>query len=326
MNNASKKHRLNADKLLLITVSLFLFPALELKATNVLFHTGDSFFHSYLTQKIIDSTDHDSESLELNYTGSPVVPGNFCGYNGFDKLRILNLTPDFIQNVNRVYQSLRKQNPLIAEIRKEKDQFKVLSEYNPFHLFVYNRDVDWNKQKLALKYNENWQHIIEYDLKLVDQPGNKLQYSPFVKNLSGISEDLLNAEQFKPLNVNIPEHIKVLTMDRREEVLTVDTKYIQFVIVPVPVPPYFDSEENILEKYFEDSGLEFISITTDGIQIYHMSGNNVVSSPWKTIHDENGPFVNEYEYSYEELLEEKKDTVEYLKELELQIKAFNSPE
>ena len=85
------------------------------------------------------------------------------------------------------------------------------TELNPPIAFVYNRDVDWTVQRIALKYNEDWPSLPPEAFVGPDRNmglGGDVVYSrgeiyqPLVKTYDAVVEDSAERECFKPLRVS----------------------------------------------------------------------------------------------------------------------------
>lgn len=124
---------------------------------NITFMPGDAFFLSYLTEVQLDANSH-ADTLKLNYAVD-IQSAAFGGFGGFEKLELTHVRKSMIENLRRVYRSLRATAPKHVRITYDSEGNEVATEINGFRLFVYQRDVQFNRQRLALKYNENWMSL-----------------------------------------------------------------------------------------------------------------------------------------------------------------------
>lgn len=152
-------------------VSLMLLPGMSQIAcgVNLSFMPGDAFFHARLTRESVEKLTS-KHPLELIYDYD-LKSGTLGGYAGFANLAVENATDRLKQDLKTLYSTLRVSFPLELRMRAEKEQAPV--ELNGFHLFVYNRNVDFNKQRIGLKYNEAWMNLPP---EALNSPSRKVEF------------------------------------------------------------------------------------------------------------------------------------------------------
>jgi hypothetical protein len=171
-------------------------------ATNVAFMPGDAFFVFLLNERFLDSLPEKGGTVVLRYhTASAPFDGYYAGFN---QLRIDGVPPQLVENLRRIYRDHRLIFPKIVRDGG--------TEMNPPIALVYNQEIDWNEQRLALKYNEDWPHwpaaAFAGQRDALDRmcPPAEL-YVPLVKTYDAIVEDWGNARKYKPLAVQTPKDI-----------------------------------------------------------------------------------------------------------------------
>ncbi|MHB0961402.1 MAG: hypothetical protein ACYC0X_34340 [Pirellulaceae bacterium] len=190
----------------------------------------------------------------------PAVPG-------FDKLRLEGVTPELVQYLRHVYQDHRKWTRKIVRIDVLEDGTRSEAELNPPIAFLYNADVDWSQQRIALKYNEDWPQL---PAEAFAGPNRKQSfagkevynhaevYQPLVKTYDAVTEDWRNSQRFPGLRVEVPENVawgRSLGQPVTEAV-NARCKDVQFVVIT----------HEALEDYFlREPGLSFYQITVDGV-------------------------------------------------------------
>ncbi len=113
-------------------------------AVNLAFMPGDAYFVSWLsgdTKKALLGSD-----LVFEY-GHSIEDMAFCGYAGFQRLRITGDTVKLKAVVR----------PVLAAIGQAAGD----KQTEPKHrLFIYNRDLDWSTDlTLGLRYNQHWDDL-----------------------------------------------------------------------------------------------------------------------------------------------------------------------
>ena len=234
------------------------------EAQNMGFTPGDAFFVFDLTEKLVSGLPEKGGEVTLYYP-TPLI--GFSGYAGFDKLRLEGVTPELVQYLRRVYQDHRKWTPKIVRIDVSEDGTRSEVELNPPIAFLYNADVDWSQQRIALKYNEDWPQL---PAEAFAGPNRKQSfggeevynhaevYQPLVKTYDAVTEDWRNARRFPGLRVEVPKNVawgRALGQPVTEAVIA-RCKDVQFVVIT----------DEALEDYFlREPGLSFYQITVDGI-------------------------------------------------------------
>lgn len=176
---------------------------------NISFMPGDAFFHSRLTQAVLDRVSAD-KALVLDYDPPP-LSGGLGGYAGFQRIEITDLTKDIVESLTQVYPVLRTHDPKEFRVELAPDGAEVAVETNGFHLFVCRRDADWHEQRFGLKYNENWMELPEEAFVGSNRKSfaevRAEVYFPFIKDYRAVSEDWKKSRRFSALPVNVPDSV-----------------------------------------------------------------------------------------------------------------------
>ena len=176
---------------------------------NIYFIPGDAFFHSRLTQAVLDRASPE-KALVLDYD-PPTLSGGLGGYAGFQRIEITDLTKDIVESLRHVYSVFRAHDPKELRVEFAPDGGEMAVETNGFHLFVYPRNADWNEQRFGLKYNENWMELPEDAFVGSNRKGfaevRAEVYFPFIKDYRAVSGNWKNSRRFSALPVNVPKSV-----------------------------------------------------------------------------------------------------------------------
>ena len=107
-----------------------------------------------------------SKSGELtivDYDRPEEMSFTFCGYAGYKKLDLSNLSDQFRGQLIKSIASMKEKYPTkIVEIDHGEPTFFGApsgiekKETNKLRIFVYNRSFDFSQFRIGLKYNESW--------------------------------------------------------------------------------------------------------------------------------------------------------------------------
>ena len=177
---------------------------------NVEFVPSDAFFHAVLNEKLTEAIAAGNLELEYSFPDG----GNFGGFQGFHKMVVHDVNDYAVESLKMLYTSLRQTNPKQIYESAGNSGKPIQIENNPFHLFVYNRNVDWNVQRIGLKLNESWNL---FPKSAVDRTSSRWAppfsandtpvYSSFVQSYDAVCYDLKAARFFEGLKVKYPEDI-----------------------------------------------------------------------------------------------------------------------
>lgn len=259
-------------------VSVLLNLTTSVSAVNLSFMPGDAFFSVRLTAEIVDSLPTEGGTLNLSYA-YPKGSGDFCGYAGFEKLTILGASPDFVDRIKSAYRAARIDVPLQIEINVDEDGNRKEFELNGFDAFVCNRDVDWKKQRIGIKYNEDWFNLPK---KALAGPRGKglfgatgkttacMQYVSFVTGARAVEHDWKYAARYAPLGAEVPDIEGWGIAHREIEVpVSVRAKDIDIVVL---------KHGSIKAAFNQKDGVEFFRISEDGVR-YCMWGDKDYGDP-----------------------------------------------
>jgi hypothetical protein len=130
-------------------------------ANNNLFLPGDAYFPMQLTAD-------DCRQLQEGNAGDKVFyyasmggyEGAFCGYAGFHEAKLTSVDRKFINNLVTAYGVTRENEH--KELREVIENGKPrLIETNGMRVLFYPQEFDFQKNKLGLRYNENWATVAE---------------------------------------------------------------------------------------------------------------------------------------------------------------------
>jgi hypothetical protein len=253
-------------------------------STNVSFMPGDAFFHSRLTEQAVASMPRDGGSWTIIYSSND-ESGNLSGFAGFRTLSVQSVSSQVVMRIHDVYSHLNPNNVKTLKVFIDAGGKRKEVETGGFHFFVYNRDVDWSFQRLALKYNEDWVDIPNNALQGSRKPANCIKgfpgvgpvrtYSPFIRSYEAVVSDWRDAKAFAPLKVSVPNNIAWGVIGPRiTEPVEADMKDVQFVIL----------ERDNLRKYYHRKLLyEYFLITESGIQIAGWEKGKLNIANWRPV-------------------------------------------
>jgi len=234
-------------------------------AQNMGFTPGDAFFLFALTEKLVNDLPEKGGTVTLCYE-TPLI--GFGGYAGFNNVRIEGAPTQFVENLRRVYRDHRKSMRKIVGVDIMEDGTKRETEMNPPIAFLYNRDVDWSEQRIALKYNEDWPNLPP---DAFAGPGRNMAlggdvlygraevYQPLVKTYDAVVEDWRNAKRFAPLKVRVPKNVAWgKAHEPIKEPVVAQSKDVQVVVT---------TEEDLEDYFLRKPDVQFYQVTPDGIDV-----------------------------------------------------------
>jgi len=195
-------HRL---PLICLAVSLSLLTlASSADATNDYFLPGDAFFPSKLFLKNLKQQEQDPEPI-FNYNF--ICEYAFCGYAGYSQLKLDKQNTELAQNIRKAYSYIRQRQPIRLIPKKivknpgtnqDVPNLDNFNEINSLSIFFHNEDHDWQRWKIAIKYNENWRE----EMKKFINAGS---YCAFVKTPAAIKLSQEQGKNVPALNVQLPD-------------------------------------------------------------------------------------------------------------------------
>jgi len=150
-------------------------------AANISFVPGDAFFHAELAPREIVESFSSAGTVRLVYAPPSHEVPNLGGYLGLPNLDI-----DVSEPLPRA--------SIASVLESNSENSKVLS------VFVYNKDYDLRRDRLCLKYNEEWRprhstNPVQVKLR------RSISYSSFVRTYEAVVEDWGNAPEVPGLKV-----------------------------------------------------------------------------------------------------------------------------
>jgi hypothetical protein len=231
-------------------------------AVNLSFMPGDAFFSIRLTAKVVDALPAEGGTLDLSYA-YPKGSGDFCGYAGFEKLQILDASPEFVDRIKSVYRAARVDVPVRIQISVDEDGSRKEFELNGFQAFVCNRDVDWKKQRIGIKYNEDWFNLPKKALAGPRGDGTGkhtacMQYVSFVPGARAVEHDWKYAARYAPLTAVVPDiEGWGVAGEEIEEPVSVRAKEIEIIVLKYG---------SIKAAFNQKDGVAFFSISDEGVR------------------------------------------------------------
>jgi hypothetical protein len=247
-------------------------------ATNYSFTPGDAFFSANLTEDWVDALSPGDEPIEFSYR-YPDGGGYFCGFAGFERLRVEGNTASIKTYLRKVYDELRVDYPKHVTIWREADGKEESHEENGFRMFLYNRDVDWKEQRIAVRYDENWHTPSELGLRSAERGEYNGQYArhyvAFVESVDAVAEDWQFGAKFPGLKVGIPDNVGWgIPGDRLQTPARAKAADVQLVIVP--------REDSLPLLFDREDGYSFLSVTSEGVQVVRWKNGDPVAEKWLT--------------------------------------------
>lgn len=231
---------------------------------------GDAFFSTRLTAKAAEKLPAEGGTLKFGYA-YPEGSGDFCGFAGFTRLEVLGADSDFVKNVRAVHRAIRRDYPLQVEVRVDEDGNRMESELNGIQAFIYNRNADWEKQRIAIKYNEGWFSLPKAALsgprssKPFDMTAC-MQYVSFVPGAEVVAHDWKYAAKFVGLQAKLPDvEGWGVAGPRIKEPVTVQADDIQLIVL---------EGGSIDEAYGEEDDVAFYSISAEGVDYCYWSDDH----------------------------------------------------
>lgn len=150
-------------------------------AANISFVPGDAFFHAELAPREIADLFSSAGTVRLDYAPPSHEVPNFGGFLGLCNLDI---------EVSEPLSGTKLASVLESDSSKSK----------PLSVFVYNKDFDLRRDRLCLKYNEEWRprhstNPVQVKLR------RSIGYSSFVRTYEAVVEDWGNAPEVPGLKI-----------------------------------------------------------------------------------------------------------------------------
>jgi hypothetical protein len=252
---------------LTLCFAVLTFAASPSIAVNLSFIPGDAFFSTRLTAKSVAKLPAEGGTLKFGYA-YPEGSGDLCGFAGFTQLEVLNANSNFAKNVRAVYRAIRNDYPLQIEVRVDDEGNRTESELNGLQAFVYNRNLDWKKQRLAIKYNEGW-----FSLPKVALSGSRkknpfdmtacMQYVSFVPGAEAVAHDWKYAAKFAGLQAKLPDvEGWGVAGPRIMEPVTARADDVRLIVL---------EDNSIKDAYRQEDDVAFYSISAEGVDYCYWS-------------------------------------------------------
>jgi len=184
-----------------LLVSLTAWPVY---ATNISFMPGDAFFHAEIDLKDLVETFAQAGRFELSYVPPKTAVGNLGGYIGMQYLEV--------DNVSRP-----SEEKLADALQRAGIVSYGLDRRQPISVMVYNRDFDLSRNRIFMKYNENWRGPVGLS-PIQDQFRMSIQYEPFLKTYEAVVHDWGRSEVVPGLAVEVDEAVAGELRDKPKKI------------------------------------------------------------------------------------------------------------
>jgi hypothetical protein len=243
------------------------------------FMPGDAYFRVQLSQEVVESLPAAGGNISLRYAATPAL----SGYAGFFRIKIEGVSEMQVQNIRTAYRTFRLRLPQKVQSESKNSSLPApafgrgvredphgmndlpISELdasiratNGVDLFIYNRHVDWTRQRIALKYNPNWSHLpasafagaeemMQPTEGFFGEISRRAEVSqPLIKSYDAVVEDWKGAGRFKNLIVDVPKGVPWGAISDEPTTLPVvaKAKEIQFLVTRGGLDRYFRLESD----------------------------------------------------------------------------------
>lgn len=182
----------------------------NIAANNNLFLPGDAYFPAEVTAEEIGAFAANPNEHAFSYSSFGGYGAAFCGYAGYRSAKLPDVDAAFAANLKTAYEKIRANNPRqLIETRVLDDEGNetgelILEESNPVGVMFYNDDFDFEKFKIALRYNENWLE----DTVSFGHSAEHARLCPLVSSSNALAMSWRDAAKVKPLKATIPDREK----------------------------------------------------------------------------------------------------------------------
>ncbi|HBE66760.1 MAG TPA: hypothetical protein DDW52_01295 [Planctomycetaceae bacterium] len=257
-------------RVLIVAVSWLLL-ATPCSGNNSYFIPGDAFFYCEIDQsewKALKS----GELSVLDYDRPEELSLAFCGYAGYKRLDVSNLSKSFRGRLIKAIAVVKEKYPTkMVEIDHGTPKFFgdpagiEKKEINKLRIFVYNRSFDFSQYRVGLKYNETW---AESGVQL-GFARDHFRYDFFIPTSQGMTESWRMGSAVSPLSVQLPESDRGFVTDP----MKIEPSKVTFLVCP-PV------SLNALCFPPRDSELECLAVSEDGQRRLISDASKTLRSPW----------------------------------------------
>ena len=209
------------------------------EANNNHYLPGDAFFYAEPNHEWFENLMNTEQPI-VNYRRSRIGGGKFCGFAGYDQLRLENLTPEMRANLINAYRQLRGRYPQQVSVFEEQ-RLKMVNgklvpdgeqainrhEHNLVTMLIYNREFDTSRFRPLLRYNENWAEVAAAFGHRRDRVGADF----FVDDNKSIVSDWRDSTLVAPLKIKGAE-VDPKTGQFKNGIISVDCQDIQILLFP----------------------------------------------------------------------------------------------
>ncbi len=243
----------------------------KLFANNNYFLPGDAFFHTTLTEKTVNRIIKEKNPT-FEYVRPESLESYLCGYAGFRKLEFTDMSRAFKENLRMVYKELRKHYPkrveITPEVKNEERDGKTVEvrtgntirrEINGFSVLFYNSSFNFQRFRLALKYNEDWAK----QTAAFGHRRDHVRFDYFVNHPDALMEEWRDAQLVKPLQAKCPSIRKDPSGKSNKEPIRVKKGVCAIVF-----------EKNTFRKYYQRAWFTtFYEVSETGVRVFTANNN-----------------------------------------------------
>ena len=239
-------------------------------AHNTFFLPGDAFFHTVLTEEVLNRIENQKNPV-FTYSRPRFLANSLCGSAGFSKLEFRGMPVKFKKQLREVYNNLRESVPKRIEITDEiiwkkgdigdvavKTGTQINRELNGFSIFVVNADFNLAKHILGLKYNEDWADQVT----AFSHDRNHVRLESFIQTPEAIAVDWRDSQLVAPLSTECPP---------------ITNKNIAVPVLAAPTCKFLVFEQPDLRQLTDADNLDAMyEISESGVTRYTKNGKHWV--------------------------------------------------
>ncbi|MCH2183514.1 MAG: hypothetical protein MK108_16060 [Mariniblastus sp.] len=240
--------------LIAVAMATVLAGASPALANNNYFIAGDAFFYFEIDRAEWEEL-KSGQLTKLEYDRPPHLSSAFCGYAGHSHLDIGSQSPELRDRLLAAITTMKQTYPSnVVQIDNPygTDPEKVDTEGNKIRVFVYNKDFDFSKYRIGLKYNETWPEMAAE----LGHTKKHFKVDFFVDTPRGITESWRMSKDVPPLDADLPPIVRHVTSTP----IPFDPARHQFLVAP-PV------SLETLAFPADDSGLRCLAVSSEGSRV-----------------------------------------------------------
>ena len=235
-------------------------------ANNNLFLEGDAFFPTTLTSDDIDNLNSNPKQFRFRYSSYGGYTAAFCGYAGYGYAEVKGVNEEFAANLKRAYELVRKNEPReLADVELyddhedggegENDDEKlapktVQQESNGVRVMFYDKEFDFTKYKIGLRYNENW----VADAMKFGHGQDHLRLCCIVDHPDAVMTSWRDSSSVAPLTATFPK-VENGSLADSGSTATIGGKTNAIVFGSTPLSKYFSPDDKLSFMIVDENGI-----------------------------------------------------------------------